>query len=95
MSNETNRGQKIIMTYELYLAMEVVLILENGVVVSVHANSIGEHLLLVVKKGVGAEVVGEVDAFVHRHAAVSAIAGAALVSNDSVCVAPHVVMQVS
>ena len=63
----------------LYLAMEVVLVLENGVVVSVHANSIGELLLLVVEEGVGAEVVGEVNAFLHRGAASVAIAGAALV----------------
>ncbi|KAB2632958.1 protein arginine N-methyltransferase PRMT10-like [Pyrus ussuriensis x Pyrus communis] len=63
----------------LYLAMEVVLVLENGVVVSVHADSIGELLLLVVAKGIGADVVGEVDAFLHQGAANVAIAGAALV----------------
>ncbi|KAB2618510.1 protein arginine N-methyltransferase PRMT10-like [Pyrus ussuriensis x Pyrus communis] len=63
----------------LYLAMEVVLVLENGVVVSVHADSIGELLLLVVAEGIGAEVVGEVDAFLHQGAASVTIAGAALV----------------
>ena len=77
----------------LYLAMEVVLVLENGVVVSVHADSIGELLLLVVEEGVGAEVVGEVDAFLHRGAASVAIAGAALVPDDAVFVASHEVMQ--
>lgn len=71
--------------------MEVVLVLKNGVVVSVHANSIGEHLLLVVEKGVGAEVIGKVDALVHRRSTVAAIAGATLVTYDAVCVAPHVV----
>lgn len=71
--------------------MEVVLVLKNSVVVSVHANSIGEHLLLVVKKGVGAEVIGKVDAFVHRRSTVAAIAGTTFVTYDAVCVAAHVV----
>ncbi|KAM1597865.1 hypothetical protein PS2_032731 [Malus domestica] len=75
----------------LYLAMEVVLVLENGIVVSVQADSIEEHLLLVVEEGVGAKVVGEVDALVHRGAASVAIAGAALVpAKAAVSVAPHV-----
>ncbi|KAB2635944.1 protein arginine N-methyltransferase PRMT10-like [Pyrus ussuriensis x Pyrus communis] len=63
----------------LYLAMEVVLVLENGVVVSVHADSIGKLLLLVVVEGIGAEVVGEVDAFLQQGASSVTIAGAALV----------------
>ncbi|KAB2607394.1 protein arginine N-methyltransferase PRMT10-like [Pyrus ussuriensis x Pyrus communis] len=63
----------------LYLAMEVVLVLENGIVVNVHADSIGKLLLLVVVEGIGAEVVGEVDAFLHQGATSVAIAGAALV----------------
>ncbi|KAM1164332.1 hypothetical protein ACFX13_024506 [Malus domestica] len=59
--------------------MEVVLVLENGVVVNVYVDSIRELLLLVVEEGVGAKVVGEVDAFLHRGTASVAIAGAALV----------------
>ncbi|KAM1763909.1 hypothetical protein ACFX11_003208 [Malus domestica] len=75
----------------LYLAMEVVLVIENSVVVSVHAASIEEHLLLVVEEGVGVEVVGEVDTFVHRGVASVTIAGAALVrATAAISVAPHV-----
>ena len=55
----------------------MVLVLEDGVVVSVHADTIGEHLLLVVEEGVGAEVIGKVDAFIHRSAAIAG--GASLV----------------
>lgn len=55
----------------------MVLVLEDGVVVSVHADAIGEHLLLVVEEGVGAEVVREVDALVHRRRGAGAGAAAA------------------
>lgn len=39
---------------------------EDGGVVGVHADTVAEHLLLVVEVGVGAEVVGEVHLLVHR-----------------------------
>lgn len=54
----------------------MVLVLEDGVVVSVHADAIGEHLLLVVEEGVGAKVVREVDALVHRRRGAAAAAAA-------------------
>lgn len=37
---------------------------ENGVVVSVHAHSVRQHLLLVVQKRVGAEIVCEIGTLV-------------------------------
>lgn len=50
---------------QTHLPLEMPRILENGVVVSVHAHSIGQHLLLVVQERVGTEVIGEVGALVH------------------------------
>lgn len=41
------------------------LVVGDGVVVGIHADTVGEHLLLVVEEGVGAEVVGVVHALVH------------------------------
>ncbi|TQD83904.1 hypothetical protein C1H46_030516 [Malus baccata] len=71
--------------------MDVVLVIENNIVVSVHVASIEEHLLLVVEEGVGVKVVGEVDDFVHQGAASVTIAGAALVrATATVSVAPRV-----
>lgn len=43
----------------------MVLVVGDGVVVGIHADTVGEHLLLVVEEGVGAEVVGVVHALVH------------------------------
>lgn len=51
------------------LAIEVVFVLENGIEVSVHANPIGEHLLLVVKERIGAEVLRIVNVLVNGGAA--------------------------
>lgn len=48
--------------------MEVMPVPKHGIEISVHANAVGEHLFLVVQKGVGAEVVGEIHAFVHEGA---------------------------
>lgn len=67
---EGNDGERVV-----YLSAEVVLVLENGVVVSVHTNSIGEHLLLVIEKSVSAEIVGEVDALVNDSGATAIYAG--------------------
>lgn len=62
------------------------LVLEDGVVVSVHADAIGEHLLLVVEKGVGAEVIREVDTLVHRR---HASEGARAVTGGAIPEAAH------
>ncbi|KAH7854027.1 hypothetical protein Vadar_009285 [Vaccinium darrowii] len=48
-------------------------ILKNGVEVSVHADSVAEHLFLVVEKGVGAEVVGEIDSLIDSGATIAAL----------------------
>ena len=42
------------------------LVLEDGVEISVHANAIAKHLFLVVEEGVSAEVLSEVHVLVHR-----------------------------
>lgn len=52
----------------LDLSLEMVLVLEDGIEVGVHADTVGEHLLLVVQVRVRAEVVGEVDVLVHNGA---------------------------
>ncbi|KAG6694432.1 hypothetical protein I3842_09G048300 [Carya illinoinensis] len=57
--------------------------LENGVEVSVHADPIKEHLLLVVEKGLGAEILGKIHALVHR-------SGATIPAHDTVLEATHV-----
>lgn len=70
----------------------MVLVLEDGVVVSVHADAIGEHLLLVVEEGVGAKVVREVDALVHRRRGAAAAAdavGARTVAGRAIPEAAH------
>lgn len=69
----------------------MVLVLEDGVVVSVHADAIGEHLLLVVEEGVGAKVVREVDALVHRRrgAAAADAVGARTVAGGAIPEAAH------
>jgi len=59
----------------------VVFVLKDGVEVSVHANTIGEHLLLVVEEGIGAEVIGVVNVFGDRGASTTW---------DSVCRGSHV-----
>ena len=75
-----------------YLSFEVMLVLEDGVVVSVHADTIREHLLLVVEKSVGTEVLCKIQFLVHhRHRSSSSITGSASVPrHDAVLVAPHV-----
>lgn len=65
----------------------MVFIVENRVVVSVHSNSVGEHLFLVVKKSVCAEVVGEVDFFVHGTPAIAG--GCTPFGGGTVSCAPH------
>lgn len=50
------------------------LVLKNGIEVSVHANSVTEHLLLVIKEGVGAEILSKIDALIDLQAAI--VAGA-------------------
>lgn len=67
------------------LVFEVVFVFKNGIEVSVHANTVGEHLLLVVEEGVGAEVLGIVDVFVDS--------GAASAATDGVCGGPHVMLR--
>ncbi|KAG2727679.1 hypothetical protein I3760_01G168800 [Carya illinoinensis] len=57
--------------------------LENGVEVSVHADPVREHLLLVVEKGVGAEILGKIHTLVHR-------SGATIPAHDAVLEATHV-----
>jgi len=46
----------------------VFFVVEDGVEVSVHANTIGEHLLLVIEESIGAEVIGVVNVFGNRGA---------------------------
>lgn len=48
----------------IYLSREVMFVLENSIIVSVHTNTIREHLFLVVEKGVSAEIVSKIDALV-------------------------------
>lgn len=67
----------------------MVLVLEDGVVVSVHADAIGEHLLLVVEEGVGAKVVREVDALVHRRRGAADAVGARTVAGRAIPEAAH------
>lgn len=52
------------------------LVLKDGIEVSVHANSVAEHLLLVIEEGVGAEILSKIDALIDLKAAIAA--GAAL-----------------
>lgn len=56
------------------------LVLKNGVEVSVHANAIGKHILLVVEEGIGAEVLSIIDALVD---------GRNTPGNGGVCRAAH------
>lgn len=65
-----------------YLASEVAFVFKNGVEISVHANAVGEHLLLVVEESIGAEVISVVDVFGDR--------GAATTTCDSVRGGSHV-----
>lgn len=58
-------------------------VLKNSIEVSVHANPIGEHLLLVVEERVGAEVLCIVNVFVDG-------GGGASAAGDGVCRGPHV-----
>lgn len=44
--------------------MEVVFVLKNGIIISVHADSIGKHLFLVIEKGIGAEILSEINVLV-------------------------------
>lgn len=60
----------------------MVLVLENGVVVGIHTNSIGEHLLLVIKKGVSAEIVSEVNTLVNDSGA-AAVDASDTISGDA------------
>lgn len=62
------------------------LVLKNGIEVSVHANSVTEHLLLVIKEGVGAEILSKIDALIDLQAAI--VAGAP-VPHDAVWGASH------
>lgn len=64
-----------------YLSNKVMSVLKNGVEVSIHANSITEHFLLVVEKPVRTEIVSEVDALVNGNSAMAssrAVAGNAV-----------------
>lgn len=64
-----------------YLSNKVMSVLKNGVEVSIHANSITEHFLLVVEKPVRTEIVCEVDALVNGNSAMAssrAVAGNAV-----------------
>lgn len=47
-----------------HLASEMVLVARDSVEVGVHANPVGEHLLLVVEIPIGAEVVSEIHSLV-------------------------------
>lgn len=48
---------------------------EDGGVIGVHADAVAEHLFLVIKVAVGAEIVGEVHLLVHRARAGGAAGG--------------------
>lgn len=65
------------------------LVLEDRVVVSVHTDTIRKHLLLVIEKGIGAEILRKIHLLVHRRSS-SIIGGASVPSNDAVFVATHV-----
>ena len=56
-------------------------VVENGVVIRIHANSVAEHLLLVVEEAVCAEIVGEIHALIHGRAAVD---GSGALSGEAV-----------
>lgn len=47
-------------------------VLKNGVEVSVHANSVTEHLLLVIEVGVGTEIISEINALIDLKTAIAA-----------------------
>lgn len=66
----------------------MVLVLEDGVEISVHANSVREHLLLVIKKGVGAKILSEIHILVDHGG--TAIVGGASAADDVVWEATHV-----
>lgn len=57
---------------ETNLSSEVMLVLKNGMEVSVHANSVTEHLLLVIQKGVSAEILSKIDALIDLQATIAA-----------------------
>lgn len=83
-TNMINRKHTLTDTHtQRYLSLEVMLVLEDGVEVSVHADSIREHLLLVVEEGIGAEIIREIHALVHR-------GSVSVPAHDAVLVAPHV-----
>lgn len=71
----------------LYLVAEVGLVLKDGVVVSIHTDAVREHFLLVEEEGVGAEVVGEVDALVNSGA--TPTGSARRLIELAICRAPH------
>lgn len=75
-----------------YLSKEMGLVLNDGVKVSIHANSVREHLLLVVKKGVGAKILSEINSLVDHRS--TAIAGGASATYDAVSEAPHLCISV-
>lgn len=56
-----------------YLSLEMMLVLKNSIVISVHTDSITKHLFLVVKESVSAEVIGKISSFIHRSIAATAI----------------------
>lgn len=55
---------------------------EDGIVISIHPNTVRKHLLLVIKKRVGAKVVCKINFFVNNRPA--PIAAADTVANDAV-----------
>lgn len=66
----------------------MVFVLKNGVVVGVHADSVGEHLLLVVEESISTEVISEIHTFVDCGTSGSATTADAR-RYDAVCVASH------
>lgn len=66
MMKKKHRDSNILLRKKIvYLPLEMVFILENGVVVGVHPNAVAEHLFLVVEEAIGAEIVSEINALVH------------------------------
>lgn len=51
---------------EAHLSLKVMLILKNSIEISVHANMVRKHFLLVVEIGIGAEIVSKINLFVDR-----------------------------
>lgn len=53
----------------LYLINKMGFVSEDGIVISIHTNTVRKHLFLVIKKGVSAEIVCKINFFVNNGSA--------------------------